>query len=132
MDPMYATPEMAWTNIGRCRIRIGEKEAANEALLAALVLSPDYLPALRALALLHLEWGNVKLSVVYFDRLSHYAGLHALEPEDLRLGIRIARLMNDLSREKRLTNELIGRYPASNAAQQLSSGTEDGKNIRNK
>jgi type IV pilus assembly protein PilF len=61
-NPLYQTPQTAYLNMGRCSVKLGETTQANDYLLTALRLAPNYLPALRELAALHLELGNAKLA----------------------------------------------------------------------
>jgi type IV pilus assembly protein PilF len=68
-NPLYQTPQAAYLNMGRCSVKLGETTQANDYLLTALRLGPDYPPALRELAALHLELGNAKLASFYFSRL---------------------------------------------------------------
>lgn len=122
-DPLYSTPHMAWANIGRCRLQMGETAAAREALLTSLSLLKDYAPALKALASLYLEQCEVNLSVHYFERLYRQLDPRTLVPNDLLLGIRIARLAKNRAREQELAADLINLYPSSDLTQQLSSGS---------
>ncbi|GGY05391.1 type IV pilus biogenesis/stability protein PilW [Paludibacterium paludis] len=120
-NPLYETPALAWVNMARCHLALDRKDEANEDLLAALSARPDYPPALKALAALHLALGHVKLASFYFDRLA--GNPDALGPEDLMVGIRLARLNGNRVREEALAARLKGRYPDSRQTQQLLSGT---------
>lgn len=120
-NPLYTTPAMAWVNMARCNLKLGHRSEANDNLLSALAVKPDYVPALLALASLHLELGNVKLASFYYDRLT--GTMDSLGPEDLMTGIRLARLSGNRVREEALAARLKGRYPDSRQTQQLLSGT---------
>jgi type IV pilus assembly protein PilF len=120
-DPMYATPQTAYFNLGRCSRLQHQLTQAKHYLLTALQSASDYVPALKELTALYLEQGSVKLASFYYGRLIQYA--ESLGPEDLLLGIRVARMSGDRVREARYAAQLQSRYPDSKETQQLLSGT---------
>lgn len=120
-DPQYATPQMAYFNLGRCSRMQNQLTQAKHYLLTALRSSADYVPALKELAALYLEQGSVKLASYYYGRLIQYA--ETLGPEDLLLGVKVARMSGDRVREARYAAMLQKRYPDSKETQQLLSGT---------
>jgi type IV pilus assembly protein PilF len=120
-DPMYATPQTAYFNLGRCSRMQNQLEQAKHYLQSALRLAPDYVPALKELAALYLKQGSVKLATFYYSRLIKYA--ETLGPDDLLIGVKVARLSGDRVREARYAAMLQSRYPDSKETQQLLSGT---------
>jgi type IV pilus assembly protein PilF len=120
-DPLYVSPQTAYFNLGHCSRKLDQPEAAKNYLLAALRLAPDYVPALKDLVALYLEQGSVKLASFYYDRLIRHA--ETLGPDDLLMGIEVARLSGDRVREARYAALLQSRYPDSKETQQLLSGT---------
>jgi type IV pilus assembly protein PilF len=120
-DPMYVSPQTAYFNLGQCSRKLNRVAEAKDYLLAALRSAPDYVPALKELVALYLGQGSVKLATYYYDRLIQHAV--TLGPDDLLMGIQVARLSGDRVREARYTAMLHSRYPDSRETQQLLSGT---------
>lgn len=120
-DARYASPHLVRLNMGYCS-QAGERpEEASGHFLAALNGQPAFVPALRALSALYLRQGNVKLASFYHDRLLEQAG--DAGPDDLLLGVRIARLAGDRVRENAFAATLRRRFPDSRETQLLLSGT---------
>lgn len=122
-NPLYQTPQLAYLNMGRCSVKLGETTQANDYLLTALQLAPDFLPALRELAALHLELGNAKLASFYFARMQQAAGNAPLGADVLWLGVQIARKGGDRAHEAEYSAMLKNRYPDSRETQLLLSGS---------
>lgn len=120
-DPLYTSPQTAYYNLGRCSRKLRQSSAAEKYLLVALRMAPDYIPALKELVALYLEQGSVKLASVYHDRLIRHAEI--LGPDDLFMGIEIARSTGDRVRAASYAELLQSRYPDSKETQQLLSGT---------
>ncbi|WP_239690828.1 type IV pilus biogenesis/stability protein PilW [Chromobacterium sphagni] len=121
-NPLYDSPQSAYLNLGRCSAKLGQTDQANDYLLSALRLAPDYAPALRELAEMHLGLGNAKLAAFYFGRLRN-GGPNGLTAADLWLGARIARKTGDGALESECANTLKNRYPDSRETQLLLSGS---------
>ena len=121
LDPLYAEPHVANVNLGNCSRKLSQDEQAKDYFLAALRHAPEYEPALKALASLYLEQGSVKLASYYYDRLIQYA--ETMGPDDLLVGVKLARMSGDRVREARYAALLQSRYPDSKETQQLLSGT---------
>jgi type IV pilus assembly protein PilF len=122
-NPLYQTPQTAYLNMGRCSVKLGENTQANDYLLTALQMAPNYLPALRELAALHLELGNAKLASFYFGRLQQAAGNAPQGADVLWLGVQIARKGGDRVHEAEYSSALKSRYPDSKETQLLLSGS---------
>ncbi len=123
-NPLYQTPQTAYLNLGRCSAKLGQVDKANDYLLSALRIVPDYQPALRELAVLHLDQGNAKLAAFYFDRLMRTAGTAGPLPADtLWLGVQIARRNGDRAHEAEYGAILKNRFPDSKETQLLLSGS---------
>lgn len=120
-DPLYASPQTAYYNLGRCSLKMNRVERATEYLQSALRIEPGFVPALRVMVALYLDQGSVKLANFYYGRLIQYAG--TLGPDDLLMGVRVARLSGDRVREAQYAAQLQNRYPDSKETQQLLSGT---------
>jgi type IV pilus assembly protein PilF len=120
-DPLYETPQTAQSNWGMCLSKLGRRDEANEHFLAALRAAPDDPLALRELARLQLEQGNGRLASFYFKRLLRSAPLAT--PEDLMLGVKVARLAADQNLEAQMVDQLKQRFPDSKETQQLLIGS---------
>lgn len=119
-NPLYDTPQTAYLNLGRCSVKLGQKGQANDYLLSALRVSPNYPPALRELAALHFGQGNAKLAAFYFDRLADHVG--EMPADVLLLGVRIARKTSEQGKAELYAARLKSRYPDSKETQELLSG----------
>jgi type IV pilus assembly protein PilF len=67
-NPLYKTPEYAYTNAAICLIRIGEKVRAKDYLSKALAARSDFATALLAMSDLHFEEQKYDLTKIYIDR----------------------------------------------------------------
>ncbi|WP_233201123.1 type IV pilus biogenesis/stability protein PilW [Chromobacterium alticapitis] len=121
-NPLYNSPQSAYLNLGRCSLKLGQADKANEYLLDALRAAPEYAPALAELAESQLAQGNAKLAAFYFERLRR-ASANGLSAADLWLGARIARKTGDGALEGECASELKNRYPDSRETQLLLSGS---------
>ncbi len=65
-DPLYSTPQFAWTNLAQAYAGLKELPAARDALNRALYLVPNYPPALQMLAELDFKAGKADAA---FDHL---------------------------------------------------------------
>lgn len=122
-NPLYQTPQTAYLNMGRCSIKLGETSQANDYLLTALQLVPNFVAALQEMAALHLELGNAKLASFYYERMLKVADRNSLGADVLWLGVRIARKGGDRVHEAEYSSMLKNRYPDSKETQQLLSGS---------
>ena len=67
-NPLYKTPEYAYTNAARCQLRIGEKAKAKTYLRKALALKSDFGNALIEMATLEIDSANFTAAKQYVDR----------------------------------------------------------------
>jgi type IV pilus assembly protein PilF len=121
-NPLYATPAIAWTNLGACAIDAGQYDAAQEALNKGLRLTRGNNLRVRAeLARLAYKQGHLKEA-----RARLLDVLHAIpgQPpaEALWLGVRIERKLGNKADEDTLTMQLQRLYPASPEYQELLKG----------
>lgn len=119
-DPLYDSPHTAHANLGVCLARLGRHEEANEALLAALRVAPDFPVALRELARLHLAQGKGKLAAFYFERLRKIAP--PATAAELSLGLSVAQQTGDRALEGLMSAQLRSRFPDAKETQQLLTG----------
>nr|WP_291512088.1 type IV pilus biogenesis/stability protein PilW [Acidithiobacillus sp.] len=114
-DPLYATPQFAWTNLGLAYIGLKDEAAARAALARALYLKPAYPPALQVLAQLDFETGD--LPAAY----SHVREVLAQEPEDppaLLLAGRIAAAQGQRREAEKYWQRCVNANPYSPAGKE--------------
>jgi type IV pilus assembly protein PilF len=119
-NPLYATPEMAYVNLGICSKKAGLMREADSNLQRALILRPGMPEALYALAELSLETGDYAGAKSYFLKFSQR--MSELNAEQLWLAIRIERKMRDRNSAASYALQLRKRFPDSREAQLLSQG----------
>jgi type IV pilus assembly protein PilF len=120
-DLRYSSSHLVRLNMGRCSQADGRSAVAEGHFKAALAARPNFVPALRELSVLYLARGDVKLASFYHGRLLALTG--EAGPEDLLLGVGIARQAGDRVRENDFATKLLERFPDSRETQQLVSGT---------
>lgn len=120
-DPLYETPDRAYTNAGTCALRAGDFEGAQNYLLNALRFSRDGAPGTRLqLARLFYQRGINEESRVYLND-----ALKMMEPptaEALWLGVRLERKLGNRVAEGAFAAQLRSRYPASPEYQEFLKG----------
>jgi len=120
-DPLYATPEVAYTNAGKCATKAGDLEGAQGYLLNALRVSHNAAPDTRyELANVFYLRGNLDESKIYLNE-----AIKAMEPptpEALWLGVRLERKLGNKAGEGSYASQLRSRYPTSNEYQQFLKG----------
>jgi type IV pilus assembly protein PilF len=110
-NPLYATPETAYANLGICLNKSGQLKEAENDLQRALILHPDMPLALYGLADLNYGKGDYLAASSYFRR---YAQLGPdLSAEQLWLAVRIARKLQDYDSEGSYALQLRKRFPDS-------------------
>lgn len=67
-NPLYKTPEYAYTNAAICLVKAGELENARQYLRLALAAKSDFGPALLAMGDLLFESGDHETAKLYLDR----------------------------------------------------------------
>lgn len=119
-NPLYATPEIAYVNLGLCSTKAGAFKEAEGHLQRALILHPGMPEALYGLA----EWnylsGNYASAKSFFLRFSQTGS--ELTSEQLWLAVRIERKMRDRNSEASYALQLRKRFPDSRETQLLMQG----------
>ena len=120
-DPLYATPDVAYMNAGKCAAKAGDLEGAQGYLLNALRVTHSAAPDTRyELASVFYQRGNFDESKVYLNE-----AIKAMEPptpEALWLGVRLERRLGNKAGEGSYASQLRSRYPTSNEYQQFLKG----------
>lgn len=119
-NPLYATPETAYVNLGMCSAKAGLMKEAESNLQRALILRPDMPEALYGLADWNYASGDYVRAKSYFLRFSQ--AVPDLNAEQLWLAVRIERKMRDRNSEASYAIQLRKRFPDSREAQLLSQG----------
>ena len=108
-NPVYATPERAYYNIGVCARRMGDMARAETQLSAALQRQPNFAPALYELAEMRFAQGQLKTAENLLAQ--HNQLVQAPSVAALYLGARIARQLGDKTAEASYIQQLRRRYP---------------------
>lgn len=120
-NPLYQTPERAYTNAGACAMKADDPVGAEQYLQQALRLATDGAPMAR-FHLAHLNYRRGQ-----WDDARRYLGesLKQMEPptaEALWLGIRLERRLGNRMNEGSYAAQLRGRYPDSPEYQAFLQG----------
>lgn len=115
-DPLYGTPEVAFTNAGVCLLREQELDRAEALFRRALNVNPRYADALWQMSRLSQERGLTLQARAFFQR---FAEVGDMTPEALWLGVRIERALGDEQNAARYADRLLAEYPDSAEARAL-------------
>ncbi|MDR1530172.1 MAG: type IV pilus biogenesis/stability protein PilW [Burkholderiales bacterium] len=115
-DPLYKTPEISYTNAGRCALGAGDIEAARGYLQQALRIKPNYAPAAYTLADIAYRQGDYN-GARSFMRMVMQSPTPAADA--LYLGACIERRMNDRQAEESYILQLRNRYPQARQTQKI-------------
>lgn len=120
-NPLYATPERAYTNAGSCALKAGDLEGAQRYLLTAVGMNRDDGGVVRLqLAKLFYQRGiNEEARIYLNDALKQ---MESPSPEALWLGIRLERKLGNRNAEGSYAAQLRSRYPASEEYQEFLKG----------
>lgn len=120
-NPLYETPERAYTNAGSCALKAGDTEGAQNYLLKAIQFSRDGAVVARLqLAKLFYKRGILEESRIYLAD-----AMKQMEPpsaEALWLGMRLERKMGNRVAEGSYASQLRSRYPTSPEYQEFLKG----------
>ena len=114
-DPLYSTPQFAWTNLAQAYAGLKDLSAARDALNRALYLVPNYPPALLMLA--ELDYKDGKADAAF----AHLQVVLAQEPDNadaLLLAGRIAALQGRTTQAQSLWQRCVTASPYSAAGKQ--------------
>ncbi len=119
--PLYTTPEVAYGNAGRCALKTGDFESAEQYLTQAIRMSRDggLMPRIQ-LAALHYKRGNLQAArqeIILVMRATNQPPAEALW-----LALRIERKLGNRMEEGSLAAQLRSRYPESQEYQEFLKG----------
>lgn len=116
-NPLYATPEIAYLNAGKCSRKAGNSKDAEEFLQRALQVQPGMPQALLAMAELSFDNGDYAVAKQYFAKFSEKT--ESLTAEQLWLAVRIERKTGDRNAEASYGLQLRKRFPDARETQLL-------------
>ena len=117
-DPLYKTPEVAYTNAAVCLRNVHRDAESKRLLELALELRPGFAEAAFQLAYLDMQQGDLRDARAEVD---HYIQTYAETPALLALGLQIARKQGDPVGEEHYKQRLRVDFPDSQQARALSS-----------
>ena len=116
-NPLYRTPEAAYTNIGVCLHAAHRDDEAKEYLSKALTVKPNFGEAAYQLANLDFERGHLNDARA---AITHYTDSFEATPDLLLLGVRIARAMGDRVAAEHYSRALRMDFPSSDQTRALA------------
>lgn len=122
-NPLYPTPEAAYTNAGICARQIPDITAAEKYFRAALRLNKDFSDALWQMARLSFDQGKNLQARAFLQRFM--AKTTALSPEVLWLAIRNERALGDQTTAERYGRLLVQKFPDSNETKLFLKSRDD-------
>lgn len=117
-NPLYPTPEAAYTNAGVCLRGVHRDDEAERSLISAVTLRPGFAEAVFQLADLEMEHGRLTQARA---RIDSYIGSYTATPELLLLGVRVAHALGDRVGELRYAQRLRVDFPDSQQTRSLLS-----------
>lgn len=120
-NPLYSTPEIAYSNAGTCAMMNNNNEVAETYFRKALTLNPETSSALIQMSELSYQQGNYLSARGYLQR---YLAVARHTPRSLLLGIRIERELGDKNALASYELLLRNNYPDSVELQQIKEPAE--------
>ncbi len=115
-NPLYRTPDIAYTNAGICAIQQNDAEAADRFFRKALGFNPKMPIALLQMAKLSFADGKYLPARAYLQR---YEAVATPTAESLWLGVRIEKNLGNKDREASYAVSLRGKFPDSDETRLL-------------
>ncbi|HEY2590292.1 MAG TPA: type IV pilus biogenesis/stability protein PilW [Steroidobacteraceae bacterium] len=120
-NPLYSTPEAAYTNAAVC-LRSEHRDAeAKRALESAVALRPGFAEAVFQLADLEVQQGELADAQA---RINHYIETYTATPDLLLLGVRVSKALHDPFGQQRYEQRLRVDFPNSPQTQALASSNQ--------
>jgi type IV pilus assembly protein PilF len=117
-NPLYRTPEVAYTNAGVCARRNGRLDKSEEYLRLAVSQRSQYSEALLQMAGVSFERGNHLQARAFLQR---YLGMAPASAEVLLLGYQIEKALGDAAAADDFAGRLRRQFPNSPEARILDS-----------
>jgi type IV pilus assembly protein PilF len=110
-NPLYQTPDVAYKNAGLCASKMGDMKAAADYFERALRINPNQPQALYNLASAAFSRDDYAAAKQYLDRYMRV--VDSPGPEELWMGARIERRLDDRTAMMNYGNQLRRRYPSA-------------------
>jgi type IV pilus assembly protein PilF len=121
-NPLYRTPDLAYSGAGLCARRRNDLAAAEEYFMRALQTSPRQPQALYQMADIQYLRNNYQAARGFLERFTKVAAPNA---EVLWLALRIERKLGDANTEASYAQQLRNNFPNSKEAGALRAGQYD-------
>lgn len=115
-NPLYASPEVAYTNAGLCALTQKDPKSAETHFRSALTRNPKFAPALYEMADLSYEHHNYLSARGYLQR---YLDVTKPTPQSLWLGIRVERQLGNQNAVSSYSMLLKNKFPDSEETRAL-------------
>ncbi|SEA10951.1 type IV pilus assembly protein PilF [Thiothrix caldifontis] len=115
-DPLYKTPEFAYTNAGICIKKAGDAIQAEAYFRQALEKNNRFSEALYQMTKLHHEKGEPAKAEAFLYRYNEVA---PATPDSLLLCYQVQTRLNEVDKADACANTLREKFPDSNAASQI-------------
>lgn len=123
-NPLYKTPELAYSNAGLCALKNQDRTKAMEFFRKALETKSDFPVALFHLADLSEQRDDITEAQAYYKR---FVAVSMQTPASLWLGIRLARRTGDKNAEASYILVLRSKFPESEETKMLRNLEESPK-----
>jgi type IV pilus assembly protein PilF len=117
-NPLYPTPEAAYTNAGVCLRAAKRDEEARADFIRAVQLKPNFDEAQFQLANLQFDHGELVPARTSIDT---FIGTYNATPDLLLLGVRVARAQGDRVAAQRYARKLQLDFPGTDQARALAA-----------
>jgi len=117
-NPLYLTPEVAYTNAGVCLRAAKRDEEARTDFTRALQVRPSFAEAAFQLADLEFRRGELTSAHTLIDAFN---GTYSATPDLLLLGVRVARAQGDRAAAQRYARRLQLDFPDTDQARALAA-----------
>ncbi|KAG1665738.1 hypothetical protein GQR58_019234 [Nymphon striatum] len=117
-DPLYATPEYAYTNAGICSYKANKKEDAEKYFRLALKKRTSFSSALLQMAKLYEDKKDYSRAQAFLLR---YEKVGKSTPEALKLCATINKKVGNIAKSNTCTSALLRLFPGSEEAADISS-----------
>ncbi|HKD53537.1 MAG TPA: type IV pilus biogenesis/stability protein PilW [Steroidobacteraceae bacterium] len=116
-NPLYTTPEVAYTNAGVCLHNAKKYEDARSNFTRALQVRPNFAEAQYQLANLQFERGEYPAARSGID---NFIATYQATPDLLLLGVRVARAQGDRLAEQKFARKLKLDFPGTDQTRALA------------
>lgn len=123
-DPLYKTPEFAYTNAGICALKVPDAAKAEEYFRKALQINPLFGSALFEMAQLSFNKGSYLPARAYLQR---YLEAAQRTPAAMWLGVRIERALGDSTTARSYEKVLKTDFPNSRETELLLKPEQHGQ-----